>query len=379
MIIRTLAVGTVLALVFGSPAAAQVPDHLQCYKIKDTSIVLKGTIDLADDLLSQVLSPCKVSSAKLYCRGAIKSNPNVFDITTPIVPLQYTGVAVGDDQDRLCYKVSCPKVDPPTPDQVVTDQFGQHNLTKLKTGMVCTPANIGTSYCGDGTIDPNEDCDGINLGGATCVTAGFGSGTLTCGPGCRYDTNACIPGAFAATGQTTCYSGAGAIIACAGTGQDGEKQAGENLAYNDNGDGTVTDLNTGLMWEKLSDDVSIHDRDQTFIFANIQTHIAALNAAVFATYTDWRAPNVRELQSLVNYGVSNPAITTSAFHTNCFGGCTVLNCSCTAFAHHWSSTTVTNLPGSAFTVNFTDGTSGVFTKTGVGNLFAVRGVRGGPQ
>jgi hypothetical protein len=30
-------------------------------------------------------------------------------------------------------------------------------------------------------------------------------------------------------------------------------------------------------------------------------------------------------------------------------------------------------------VNFTDGTTGVFTKSGAGNLFAVRGVRGGPQ
>jgi hypothetical protein len=141
----------------------------------------------------------------------------------------------------------------------------------------------------------------------------------------------------------------------------------------------VTDINTGLMWEKLSDDGTIHDRDQTFSFTNTQNHITALNAANFAGHNDWRMPNIRELQSLVHYGVANPAIQSSVFHTTCFGGCTVLNCSCTAFAHHWSSTSSTNLSASAFTVNFTDGTTGVFTKSGAGNLFAVRGVRGGPQ
>jgi hypothetical protein len=372
---RLVVFGSMLGLVLATSAMA-VSDHLQCYKVKDTAIVLKGTVDLTDQL-SGLLSPCKISSPKLYCRGSAKSNPNVVNITTPIVPLNYTGVEVGSDQDRLCYKVSCPNI-VVVPTQTVTDQFGTHTLTKPKTGMVCTPANIGTSYCGDGNVDPNEQCDS-GLGGNSCVTVGYGSGTLACGPGCRWDVSGCIAGAFPATGQTTCYQTAGGgVIACPGTGQDGEKQAGANLSYQDNGDGTVTDLNTGLMWEKQTDDGSINDRDQAFTFANAPTHIAALNGATFAGYTDWRLPNIRELQSLVNFGVANPAITSSAFHTNCFGGCTIANCSCTAFAHHWSSTTATNLSTAAFTVNFTDGTMGVFTKNGV-NAFAVRGVRGGPQ
>jgi hypothetical protein len=48
------------------------------------------------------------------------------------------------------------------------------------------------------------------------------------------------PTAFPATGQTTSYA----------PGDDGDVQAGAPLSYTDNGDGTITDNNTGRMWEK---------------------------------------------------------------------------------------------------------------------------------
>src|SRR5439155_23732926 len=57
-----------------------------------------------------------------------------------------------------------------------------------------------------------------------------------------------------ATGQTTCWDSNGNVISCAGTGEDGELRKGAPLAYADHGDGTVADVNTGLVWEKLSDD-----------------------------------------------------------------------------------------------------------------------------
>lgn len=51
-------------------------------------------------------------------------------------------------------------------------------------------------YCGDGFIDPAESCDGNdNLGGATCVTQGFASGTLTCSSSCGYTTTVCVAAA----------------------------------------------------------------------------------------------------------------------------------------------------------------------------------------
>ena len=56
------------------------------------------------------------------------------------------------------------------------------------------------------------------------------------------------------TGQTTCWDNSGNQIPCAGTGQDGEIKAGEpwpEPRFTDNGDETMTDNLTGLMWTKM--------------------------------------------------------------------------------------------------------------------------------
>src|SRR5437016_10897922 len=42
-------------------------------------------------------------------------------------------------------------------------------------------------------MQPGEDCDGTDLGGATCVSLGFGGGTLSCGADCAFDTSQCGP------------------------------------------------------------------------------------------------------------------------------------------------------------------------------------------
>ena len=50
-----------------------------------------------------------------------------------------------------------------------------------------------------------------------------------------------------ATGQPTCGDSSGSVIACAATGHDGDLRKGASFAYVDNGDGTITDVNTGLV------------------------------------------------------------------------------------------------------------------------------------
>jgi len=182
----------------------------------------------------------------------------------------------------------------------------------------------------------------------------FVSGTVT-----TLEGGAAAPcTAFPATGQTTSY----------GPNSDGNIQAGATLAYQDNGDGTITDLNTGLMWEKKSDDGSIHDHDNTYTWGMtsspytmngtiVTSFLSGLNAGGgFAGHIDWRIPNVKELQSIVNYQIAYPSPTVSSeFNTGCAPGCTVLTCSCTAAHSYWSSTTYALNPDYAWVVVFYGG------------------------
>lgn len=50
------------------------------------------------------------------------------------------------------------------------------------------------------------------------------------------------------TGQTKCYDSSGTEITCTGTGQDGAYNINP-MSFTDNGNGTVTDNNAGLMWQ----------------------------------------------------------------------------------------------------------------------------------
>ena len=121
----------------------------------------------------------------------------------------------------------------------------------------------------------------------------------------------------------------------------------------DNGDGTITDATTRLMWEKKSADGSIHDWTNAYIWADaFGTFVAQLNAGSgFAGHSDWRLPNVNELQSLADYGAVSPAID-QTFNTGCVPSCTVTSCSCTQASYYWSSTPYQLAPPSAWAVFF---------------------------
>lgn len=62
----------------------------------------------------------------------------------------------------------------------------------------------------------------------------------------------------------------------------------------DNGDGTISDLATGLMWQKADDGIS---RDW-------QESLAYAENLELANHNDWRLPNAKELQSIVDYSRS---------------------------------------------------------------------------
>lgn len=73
----------------------------------------------------------------------------------------------------------------------------------------------------------------------------------------------------------------------------GNLSYGVNL-FKDNGDGTVSDLATGLMWMQTDSAMGM-DWEKALTFAQTQ------NKANYLGYNDWRLPNTKELQSLVDY------------------------------------------------------------------------------
>ena len=111
------------------------------------------------------------------------------------------------------------------------------------------------------------------------------------------------------TGQTTCYDESGNVIDCAETGQDGDIQAGVDWPeprFEDNGDGTVTDHLTGLVWLKNANCAgSMNWYDALTYCTNLANGSCGLTDGSVAG--DWRLPNIIELESLVNAEESNPA------------------------------------------------------------------------
>ena len=122
-----------------STVAQPTPDHLKCYKVKDT-LNLAGTVDL--DTPQFGTDPgCTISKAKLFCVPATKTVKQAANKATKmaITPQDVSGPNPGD---RICYKIKCPTAT--IPDQQVTDQFGTRTLGKFKASMICTPAVKGT-------------------------------------------------------------------------------------------------------------------------------------------------------------------------------------------------------------------------------------------
>ena len=105
------------------------------------------------------------------------------------------------------------------------------------------------------------------------------------------------------TDQTTCWDSNGNQILCSGRGQDGEFQKGvpwPNPRFFDNLDGTVTDELTGLMWTK-----NANPAGNTMGWTQALDYVAHMNLGTYG-YTDWRVPNVNELESLINYQTADP-------------------------------------------------------------------------
>jgi hypothetical protein len=164
----------------------------------------------------------------------------------------------------------------------------------------------------------------------------------------------------------------------------------------DNGEGTITDTQTGLIWEKKDQAGGLHDSNTRYPSAGICTDngefcqpdaaaattcdaatggamgcaqcsgtatchpiigsttiwdwLNQLNAESFAGHSDWRIPTVGrdsgtvQLETIVDPSVlgcgSGFPCVPPAFNTGCVAGCVATGCSCTQADSYWSGTSI---------------------------------------
>lgn len=162
------------------------------------------------------------------------------------------------------------------------------------------------------------------------------------------------------TGQTILYL----------AGDDGDHQAGwwlgrlnannrtRFIAKTIGGDDIVLDRATGLMWAADGNAAGCNNGN-TITWANA---IPYANGLTFATFSDWRIPNIKELLSLADYSQCHPAIDPIIFPN-------------TALNYYWSSTTLGEEPTAyAWAVQFDFALTEIRAKT---DLLKIRCVRKG--
>jgi hypothetical protein len=152
------------------------------------------------------------------------------------------------------------------------------------------------------------------------------------------------PSHVARTGQTACWDPSGAPVSCAGTGQDGAHQAGASVGprFTDNGNGTVKDNLTGLVWLKHASCFGAEPWADALSHANTLAS-GACGLTDGSAAGAWRLPNLAELLSLIDYGRAGPAL--PANHP--FSG--------VSYGNYWSSTTCAAHPIDAWRVLLNDG------------------------
>jgi len=132
--------------------------------------------------------------------------------------------------------------------------------------------------------------------------------------------------------------------------------------FTNNGDGTVTDNATGLMWVQNPSSAGI---GATYNWASA---IATCEALDYASHTDWRLPNIKELISIVDYGrYSGDTQSDIAMADKTYFPGIQAN-------YYWSSTIYTPNTGGAIAIHFGNGDSWAKDRSSFyHNVIAVRG------
>jgi hypothetical protein len=251
-------------------------------------------------------------------------------------------------------------------------QFGRSPFSPCP----CSTCPYGMIDCGTKCVDPmtDEDYCGVDstcLGGVVC------GATEKCVVGVCEDVGGGggYPAPVEKTGQTICWGDVGNVIDCTGTGQDGEHQKGvtwPNPRFTDNGDGTVTDNLTGLIWLKNADCIGHRTWNDALSDCNgLASGFCGLTDGSNAG--EWRLPNRNELASLIHKGYYNFALPNTAGTGQWSEGDPFINLFAGVNSNYWSSTTDALYTDYAWLVHMYDGFVNSSNKTSFNYVWPVRG------
>jgi hypothetical protein len=142
------------------------------------------------------------------------------------------------------------------------------------------------------------------------------------------------------TDQTDCYDVEGRLMACAGSGQDGELRAGVNWPNPrfEVQTQTVYDRLSGLMWTK---DAALSR--YPLMWKEALDFVREMNRASAFGYQDWKLPSRGELFGLISHAHINPALPYGAPFENVFTG------------YYWTATTCSRLEDQAWYIHLGGG------------------------
>jgi hypothetical protein len=183
----------------------------------------------------------------------------------------------------------------------------------------------------------------------------------------RYDMGSCLrichEGHMA---KRLIKTGCAALLVLIATLGAAQALAASSPPFVDNGDGTVTDTSTGLMWDQCTwgqtgnGSCSVGAANSNLTWTQALGVAATASGWAWKGYSDWRLPNFDELWSLVKTGSTNPSIDTAAFPN-------------TPSSYFWSGTThAPNPPGAWVVYFYFDGGTGAGNKTNTGYVRLVR-------
>ena len=160
--------------------------------------------------------------------------------------------------------------------------------TATQSAEVNTPATVETNQATAESIQPDPETATVDLQTPEATALSY---------------------VIVDTGQTQCYDNLN-VITCpdegeAFYGQDAQS-TGNTPSYQNNGDGTVTDMVTGLVWAASPDlnGDGVIDVDDKLTY---EEALAYADSFDLAGYSDWRLPTIKELYSLIDFNGTDPS------------------------------------------------------------------------